>query len=275
MRKLLAGLLLVPAMAALSSTTAAQISISSPSVMEQLASPGESYTGTVLLRNRSAEVQEAKIYQTDYLTFADGTTSYGEAGSTPRSNARWITIQPTYVSVPPHQTVEVAYTVRVPGASASALAGSYWSMIMVEGIPKGSAESRVGAAAAAQRKVQVGIVTRLRYAVQVVTNIGATGSRKVQFANPKTVATAGGKELQFDLLNTGERAYAPRISLELYTEAGEQAAVRTTTRELTYPGTSLRQSFDLGGLAAGRYRALVVVDAGGDDVFGAQFTIAL
>ncbi|HET7552516.1 MAG TPA: hypothetical protein VFK04_14595 [Gemmatimonadaceae bacterium] len=273
MRKLLAGLLLVPAMAAVSSKTAAQISISSPSVMEQGASPGESYSGTVLLRNRSAEMQEAKIYQTDYLTFADGTTSYGEAGSTPRSNARWITIQPTYVTVPPHQTIEARYTVRVPAASASPLAGSYWSMIMVEGIPKGSAESRV--AAGAQRKVQVGIVTRLRYAVQIVTNIGTTGSRKVQFANPKTIATGNGKELQFDLVNTGERAYAPRISLELYTEAGEQAAVRTTTRELTYPGTSLRQSFDLGGLAAGRYRALVVVDAGGDDVFGAQFTIAL
>ena len=273
MRKLCTGLLLVPALAAVSTTAAAQISISSPSVMEQRASPGESYTGTVLLQNTSGEVQEAKIYQTDYLTFANGTTSYGEAGTTPRSNAKWITIQPTYVTIPPHRTIEATYTVHVPSAAVKPLAGSYWSMVMVEGIPKGSAESRSGAIA--QRKVQMGIVTRLRYAVQIVTHIGTTGSRKVQFASPKTISTADGKQLRFDLVNTGERAYAPRISLELYTEAGEQVAIRAASRELTYPGTSLRQSFDLGRLAEGRYRALVVVDTGGDDVFGAQFTIAL
>lgn len=273
MNKLCTGLLLVTVMAALSTTAVAQISISSPSVMEHRASPGESYTGTVLLQNSSGEVQEAKIYQTDYLTYANGSTSYGEAGTTPRSNAKWITIQPTYVTIPPHRTIEATYTVQVPRTAAKPLAGSYWSMVMVEGIPKGSAESQSGATT--QRKVQMGIVTRVRYAVQVVTDIGTTGSRKVEFASPKAIATAGGKQLQFDLVNTGERAYAPRISLELYTESGEQVAVRTVARGLTYPGTSLRQSFDLGRLAEGRYRALVVVDTGGDDVFGAQFTIAL
>ena len=266
-------LLAIPVLAIAHATASAQISLASPSVMEHQAAPGESYTGTLVIRNGSAEPQEAKIYHTDYLTFANGTTSYAEAGTTPHSNADWISVQPSYVTVPPHQAVDVTYTVHVPRSAVRPLVGTYWSMLMVEGIPKGSAESRY--ASAGKRKVQVGIVTRLRYAVQIATDIGGTGTRKVKFANAKAIVDASGKQLQFDLINTGERAYTPHISLELYSESGDRVATRAASRELTYPGTSLRQSFTLGRLPKGRYRALVIVDTGGDDVFGAQFTIAL
>jgi hypothetical protein len=40
-----------------------------------------------------------------------------------------------------------------------------------------------------------------------------------------------------------------------------------------YPGTSVRQRIVLPDLPEGEYRALVVVDAGGDDAFGAEYTI--
>lgn len=267
-------LLVASALIAASTTAHAQISLGSPSVAEHQAEPGESYTGTIVVRNSSNTPQEAKIYHTDYLSFANGTTSYGEPGTTPRSNAKWITVQPSYVSVPPHQAVEVTYTVHVPTHMARPLVGTYWSMLMVEGIPKGSAESRY-ASTAGQRKVQMGIVTRLRYAVQIVTDIGDTGTRTVQFANPKTVVDTHGKRLQFDLSNTGERAYRPRITLELYSETGDRVTTSAATRELIYPGTSLRQSFTLSRIPHGQYRALVIVDSGGDDAFGAQFTITL
>lgn len=267
-------LAIIPALAAAPAAASAQISLGSPSVLEHQAAPGETYTGTVVVRNGSSTPQEAKVYHTDYLAFANGTKSYAEPGTTPRSNADWITVQPSYVTVPPHQAVEVSYTVHVPARAARPLVGTYWSMLMVEGIPKSSAESRY-ATHTAGKKVQVGIMTRIRYAVQIVTHIGDTGTRQVKFANPKAVADTSGKRLQFDLINTGERAYRPRITLELYTEHGDRVATRAATRELTYPGTSLRQSFTLGKLPKGRYRALVIVDTGGDDTFGAQFTIAL
>ena len=49
----------------------------------------------------------------------------------------------------------------------------------------------------------------------------------------------------------------------------------SAVREITYPGTSLREQFDLGTLPAGRYRALVTMDAGHDAVFGGQYTLKL
>ena len=45
------------------------------------------------------------------------------------------------------------------------------------------------------------------------------------------------------------------------------------------PGSRLRETgllrFDLGAIPAGEYQALVVADAGGDQVFGAQYHLKL
>ncbi|HEY0035835.1 MAG TPA: hypothetical protein VGB66_04060, partial [Longimicrobium sp.] len=68
----------------------AQIAVSS-TVEERSAAPGESYTGTIRVRNTSGRAQEIKAYQTDYSFFADGRTVYAAAGTSARSNARWIT----------------------------------------------------------------------------------------------------------------------------------------------------------------------------------------
>jgi hypothetical protein len=42
-----------------------------------------------------------------------------------------------------------------------------------------------------------------------------------------------------------------------------------------YPGTSIRQKIRLGSLEPGNYRALVILDGGGDQVFGAEYQLAL
>jgi hypothetical protein len=250
----------------------AQISVVGNSVMEAQARPGERYSGVIVLRNDTAEPQEAKVYQTDYEAHADGATIYGQPGSGRRSNARWIDFSPSYVKIPAGQRAEVRYTVTVPQSGSAQLTGSYWSMIMVEGIPHGSAESVRRAPGA--KKVQVAVVSRIRYAVQVVTHIGDGGPGKVQFAEAKVLADKSGhKTLQFDVVNTGERAYRPAIALELYSDSGKQVRALKQVREITYPGSSLRQSFDLAVLPAGTYKALVVVDAGGSDVFGAQLKL--
>ncbi|MGB2958351.1 MAG: hypothetical protein WBD30_05650, partial [Bacteroidota bacterium] len=47
----------------------AQISVIGDLSRDREARPGETYEGTILLRNGSAEPAEAKIYQKDYLFF--------------------------------------------------------------------------------------------------------------------------------------------------------------------------------------------------------------
>lgn len=261
------AIIVVVLSAASASRAGAQISVVGSTVARHDARPGQSYAGSFTVRNDSDAAQEARLYLTDYAATADGVYRYEPAGSTARSNATWITLERPRITVPPHRTVTVPFTVTVPAGSV--LAGTHWSMIMVEGLASGA-----GATAESPRDVQVGLVTKVRYAVQVATNVAGEAKRSVQFARPDLSSNPdGGRVLAFDIINDGGIAFTPAISVELYSDAGEAMGTFESSRELTYPGNSLRATFDLGAVPAGSYQALVLVNAGADEVFGAQFAL--
>jgi hypothetical protein len=253
-------------------SAAAQVSVEGSTVRERRAQPGETYSGTFTVVNASAEPQQAKLYQTDYLTNAAGANTYGPAGTSARSNGAWVAVAPSTVLLPPHSSREVTFTVTVPADRS--LSGSYWSMVMVEGVSRGSAESTLPGGTT--RRVQAAVVARIRYAVQVITQVGPATKPVATFEAPAVRnVTDGSKELQVDVANSGIRSFAPAFTLEVYAPDGTRVARAEASREILYPGTSLRQRFRLGTLAAGTYRALVTLDAGDDTVFGAQYTLKL
>ena len=262
------ALVLGLSLAALAAPAAAQITVIGDAVEEHAVRPGQTVSGTIRLRNTGGRAEEAKVYLSDYTFSADGRTAYGAPGSLPRSSARWVAFSPSQVRIAPGEEATVGYTVTVP-ADAS-LAGSYWTTLMVEGIAAGSAESTVPGA-----RVQVGIRPTVRHAVQLAARIEGTGTPAVSFAATRAFGTAEGKVLELDLANAGDVAYRPEIRVELFHEDGRPAGTFTSKRGLLYPGASLRQRFYLGRLPAGTYQALVVADAGGDEVFGAQYRLKL
>ena len=243
----------------------AQIAVVGSTVEERVAAAGESYVGTVVVRNLTQQDQPVRIYQTDYLFFADGTSHFNDPGTTARSNAPWITPTVRSLLVPPQSEMTVTYTVKVPASDS--LKGTYWSAIMVEGAPNEANRSSGG-------RPQVGVGSVMRYAVQVATHIQASGSRKVTFANSKFVTNPDSTQsFELDVLNAGDRGYRPALWIEVYDAEGALKANARQERGLLYPGTSLRQVFALGKLAPGTYRAIVFADSGEDAVFASQFTI--
>lgn len=244
-----------------------QVSIVGELSQDREALPGERYDGSILVRNDTDEPQEAKVYQTDYLFFADGTNRYDQPGSHPRSNAQWVTFSPAYLTLPPHATVNVSFSVAVPNPPVS---GSYWSMLMVEGIPRSSAES-----SRRDAKAEMGIMQAIRYGIQIATHIKGTGSRAIEFSNPRVLARDKGKVFQVDVRNTGDLGMRPEVYLELFNEQGVSLGKYLGIQYRIYPGTSVRQTIDLSAVPKGTYKALVVVDGGGDDVFGAQYSLQL
>ena len=243
----------------------AQIAVIGSTVEERVATAGENYVGTIVVRNLTATDQPVRIYQTDYLFFADGTSHFNDPGTSPRSNATWI--EPTVRSllVPPQSEMTVTYTVKVPAADS--LNGTYWSAIMVEGAPNEAGRSSGG-------RPQVGVGSVMRYAVQVATHIKSTGSRKVSFANSRFLTNPDSTQsFELDVLNAGDRGYRPALWIEVYDQDGTLRASARQERGLLYPGTSLRQVFALGKLPPGTYRAIVFADSGEDAVFASQFTL--
>src|SRR3990172_5172834 len=85
----------------------AQLSVIGELSQDRDARPGEKYEGIIVVRNDTDEPQEAKVYQTDYLFYFNGTNDYAEAGTTARSNAQWVSFSPSYLTIPPQSTISV------------------------------------------------------------------------------------------------------------------------------------------------------------------------
>jgi hypothetical protein len=231
--------------------------------------PGRSYEGSIEVLNQGKDPQEVKSYQTDYTFSADGKVMYGDPGSLPRSNARWTTVSPRQFTIPPNETMIVRFTIQVPNDTV--MNGTYWSVVMVEPVSPGSPES----SGAGTRDTGMGISQVLRYAVQIVTHIGASGTRQLKFSQLQLSAEKDTRVLLVDVQNTGERWLRGTLWIDLYDSDGKHVAKLEGGRQRMYPGTSVRFSLDLAGVKQSTYKALIVVDCGGEDVFGANVNLAL
>lgn len=245
----------------------AQVAVIGNTTEEFVAQPGEMISHTIVIANNTSEPQTVRLYQTDYAFSADGTSRFDDPGTMPRSNAAWITPLTHVLVVAAGSEAKVAYAVRVPNDSS--LKGSYWSAIMVEGAPTASVSRPVS-----RNSISLGVVTR--YAVQVATHIGSTGSRKIDLVSPSVVVdSSGATSMQCDVANTGERAYRPIVWVEIYDTTGALRKRVKQERGLIYPGSSVRQTFALGRLPSGTYRAVLYADIGDPAVFAKQFNIQL
>jgi len=260
-------LLVVPTLALIVAATRlpAQISVLSSTVEERISAPGEGYAGRITIQNTGSTAEAVRLYQTDYAFKADGTSSFDAVGKQERSNAAWISLQSPQVTVMPGTTVIVPYSVNVPASGG--LRGSFWSVIMVEGATKPAA------ATSAPGKVELGLGTVVRYAVQVATHIGESGTRSVKFTKAGVASGDSTSAIELDVSDVGERAYRPVLRVELYDADGALLAQKKQARGLLYPGSSLRQHFDFGKLPTGTYKAVIFADTGEDTVYASQYTV--
>lgn len=253
-------LLLVPALPAL-----AGVRVVNPLIHEQAVTPGARYEGSILLENTGESPCTIRIYQTDYHYSAQGKSTYGTPGENPLSNAGWITLSDNWLTIPAKATARVNYEVRVPNNPA--LRGTYWSMVMIEAIGNQPARARTEDGFTLQ--------ARLRYGIQVLTNIGNTGTRRIRFLDRKLIDNGGEKILQLDIENTGERVLFPSVSVQLYTAKGELIGKFHGKKIRILPTCSVRQQIVLPNLQRGTYKALVIVDNGDQFVFGANYDLLI
>lgn len=253
---------------ALASELYAHISVEGGLTHEKTAQPGQVYEGSVTLLNQSDQPQEVKVYKNDYWFDHEGRIEYRDPASLPRSNASWIRIDQSRVMVPPKDRASIRYTLTVP--SEAGLQGTYWSLIMVEGIPESSSEAE---GSKPTKQPAVGILQVMRYAVQVITHIQETGTKEIKFLNASISTESGQRLLYVDILNTGERLVRPQVYVEIFDSDGKTLGRFQGERYRLYPTTSRRFSIDISSVPPGTYRSVVIADCGDDDIFGITYTL--
>ncbi len=230
--------------------------------------PGDPFEGVVFLKNTGKEPADVRVSQSDYLFRADGTNDYGEPGKTPRSNAGWITVSPTRVKISPGETLPVRYKGRAPADPK--LRGTFWSMIMIEpgSAPAITPDGKVN-------QVAVGLQTAIRFAIQLVTEIGNAGTRSLKVQEKRIVQSDGKRTLQLDIANDGERLLVPMMTVELFDRQGASIGRFDAGRSRIYPTCSVRAKVDLSDVPPGKYTAMVLLDSGDAQVMGAQYELEI
>ena len=251
----------------LSHTAVGQVQVSGDLILFGRGMPGDSYQGSIKLENGGSEAEEVLVYMNDYFFSADGGTVYSEPGTNERSNAPWIEFFPNILNIAPGADAEVGYRVRIP--EDGELAGTYWSMLFVEGVPK---ETELPES---KDKFIFSIQQVVRYGIQMITDIGDTGYVDVGFENPSLTLENGTGELSATIVNTGTVRIRPSFSCIVFDLSGVELAVIEGGEKRLYPGTSTRSVFNLPALDAGRYRALVIADGGGENLYGANYTLEI
>ena len=100
-------------------------------------------------------------------------------------------------------------------------------------------------------------------------------SRRIRFSKVRLASDNGRRQLVVDLENTGERLLRTSLWIDLYDSKGSFVGKFDGGKHGLHPGTSARFTADLAGLTIATYKALIVADCGGDDVFGANVTLVL
>lgn len=258
-------LVLIALALALPRPAGAQVAMVSGMVKEHVVQPGDSAHGTIRLWNQGTEPRSVRLYQRDYFFSADGTNQFGQPGTLERSNADWLVVRPMRVRIEPGERVSISYRIAVPDSGIErSLVGTYWSLVMVEirnSEPVADSDAEPG----------VALGTQLRYGVQIATHVGRSGERGLTFANQSVTAEEGSRHFVMDVANTGTLALRPEMTLELYGSEGQLIVSTSEQRGLIYPGTSVRQAFDLGDLPPGTYEAMVLADPGVGDILAGQY----
>jgi len=229
------------------------------------AQPGDTYRGSIAIRNTGPAVAQVKLYQTDYLFSADGKNAFDAPGSLARSNAAWLQLNREQVTIAPDGVATVDYQVRVP--EGAGLSGTYWSVVMVQELP--------AAEAAGVSRAGVTLAQSMRHAIQIITEVGESGRSEIEFLNARVVGEGAQRAFDIDLVNTGERWLRTDIWLELHDSRGRVVGRFSAPRRRTFPGTSVHNRIEIGAAPAGKYLGLLVADGGRNDLFGMQIELDL
>ena len=222
---------------------------------------GNIMTGKIRVKNVGKKEERIIIYKQDLALSCNTVVEYQEVGFNPRSSGNWIQTNVDEKVIGINEEYDIIYTVTIPNSAE--LSGTYWNIIMIEGAEPVKEEADKG----------IKVSSRVRYAVQLIVDVGTFQSPQLSFENfAYTKNQAGNQTIQVQLANKGDYASKTKLILEVYGANGEKLKVIESQSKRLYPKKCNEFEIELKGLPVGKYEGIVVAD-NGKDLFGANISI--
>jgi hypothetical protein len=216
------------------------------------------------MNNSSTGEQIVNLYQTNMQTSYTGETFYSDTLKNARSNIKWITMSSLNVTLSDEEQRIIEFEINVP--KNDALFGTYWSVIMVE--PRDPIHVQ-------EDDRGFNIQSKIRYAIQIVCNVGETGTTDLKFLNISQSIHLGKQILNVDVHNAGDVLVKPVLSLELFDQLGNSPPIKMVEKKRIFPNSSKRYAIDIDDIAPGTYQGILIADCNTDDLFGVNITLHL
>ncbi len=227
------------------------------------AKPGDQMKSPIVLSNPTDKTEEVKIYCMDYSFSAGGSFSFNPPGYSSKSCCPWITLPQTHLTLPPKTGAEMKFSLSVPNDMS--LEGTYWGIIFVEPV----------VAPLSEGKVYQTIQSVVRYGIQVIVEIGTSGTYSVKVLKHEIFKNGEKKLLQFDVENQGSRFVQLNPSLDIFTKEGGKIEELKATKLLVLPACSVRFSFDVSQVEPGDYEGFLLLDHSEEAIFGGQYSFTI
>ena len=233
----------------------------SPVRAEHQIEAGTSETNILQVKNEGKQAERVKVSLEDWQLDAKGDLTFSRAGKNPRSCSAWLQLNPTDFRLDPG-TREIRYTLTVPPGVKP---GTYWTAIVVEGMPplEGKSAGRM-----------MGMHGRI--AVVVYETVGKP-EIKADFQDFQVHPGKGKLTFNLALTNSGAAFYRLRKSrIILKNSQGQEVSQIEVPDIPVLPGASRNLEFskDL-TLPPGQYLAEAVLDVGRSALLGRKQTFTL
>lgn len=226
-----------------------------------LADASSSTQGTIRIKNEGSKESRILIYRQDMVPECNKSASYPDANSHVRSLGNGLSTNVDEKVLSANEEYDIRYLINLEKDKSKA--GTYWEVIMVEVADPIREETKGG----------VQINSKIRYAIQVVVDVGSFEAPKISFENVVfDKVSAKNSFLKVKLKN--ESAFGARTSviLEIYDSQGNKLKTTAPDSRMLYPGYCSTYEIPVNDLLSGKYDCVIVADTG-KDLFGSNISV--
>lgn len=218
------------------------------------ANPGEVQTRTLTVRNHSNERQKFVLNLNDYIINENGAKQGVESGSTSRTMADWLTINPAFIELNPNESAEIQLSLSVPRNGFS----TRWGMIPVE-LAKEQSASNV------DKQLATGVLLIPRIVVLLQQSPRSNQNYKGTVSGLKEVTRSGEQFRSFEatVINQGDKVLDAKLYLAVANLETMEEEQMNPTNVTIYPDQSRNVKLTLNKtLSPGKYAIAYLMDYG-------------